>query len=539
MPIPASGHSKPMRRKGRKNAGILISISLLAGGWLGYPFLFSPKEVIALNRTANPDFSASADNWTAGNGSGTDGCSTTTATGETAMAAFAYDGADGNPSGSFQAITGTTASENYKGKIVQSFTAPGTGSVKAKGKFDYKAGGSNWSSADTSWVRLDIYDSSDTDHVASLGCVSLNSDQAWTSAAFSNEIELSGGTTYSLRATLRSQNGASAATNTLAIDNIILNFAPTGLAASAPADSIDASLSWTASTGTPPLHATAPYKIYRGTVSADAFLADSASASYLDESTAGNTLYYYAIVDVDENGVFSPTSSEASILTRPADPGDPSFSNIGQTGLDVSWNAPSGGAASYKVERAPDSGGSPGSWTEVAAGTSSPWTDGGLACATGYWYRVRGTNATGDGLYSNNASTTTAACSPVVSITVDDGAVSFGTLALGATSSNAGDVQVISVDSGPADLDIRSTAWSDGSVAWSLGSSSSTNQVVWEFSKDNSSWTTFLIPDNLYAFDTNVASSATRDLYLRLTMPSGTDGYGLSSSTVTIVASAP
>jgi trimeric autotransporter adhesin len=133
---------------------------------------------------------------------------------------------------------------------------------------------------------------------------------------------------------------------------------------------------------------------------------------------------------------------------------------------------------------------------------------------------------------------------PEVSISLStDGTVTFGTQAESAqidtTVSGTNDAQTVAIDSGPADLDVRSTVFSDGSNTWSLGGSAGTNQVLWEFSKDATNWSTFLAADTLYALDTNVAQSATRNMYLRLVTPATTSSFLQHTATVTIVASTP
>jgi len=133
---------------------------------------------------------------------------------------------------------------------------------------------------------------------------------------------------------------------------------------------------------------------------------------------------------------------------------------------------------------------------------------------------------------------------PAISISLTtDGSVSFGDLALEATedttASGINDVETVSVDSGPADLDVRSTAFSDGGNTWSLSTSNGSNQVLWEFSPDGSAWTTFAVADTLYSLATNVAQGNTQNMYLRLTTPTSTSSYNQHSTTVTIVASVP
>ena len=126
-----------------------------------------------------------------------------------------------------------------------------------------------------------------------------------------------------------------------------------------------------------------------------------------------------------------------------------------------------------------------------------------------------------------------------VSISVDDGNINFGVVALNSVVDNSNDIQVITVESGPADLYIKTSVFSDGENVWSLGSSNGENQVKWEFSKDGVNWTTFLVADESYVFDENVPQGATRNLYLRLTMPTSTSSYNQYGVNITIVASSP
>lgn len=133
---------------------------------------------------------------------------------------------------------------------------------------------------------------------------------------------------------------------------------------------------------------------------------------------------------------------------------------------------------------------------------------------------------------------------PAIAISLNtDGVVNFGNQALNTTQDTSAtginDIEVISVDAGPANLSVKSSGFSDGSNPWSLGTGNGANQVLWEFSKDNSIWTTFALANNDYTFDTNVPASATRNLFLRLTMPTTTNSYSAHSSTITITASAP
>lgn len=72
--------------------------------------------------------------------------------------------------------------------------------------------------------------------------------------------------------------------------------------------------------------------------------------------------------------------------------------------INLSWTAPSG-AISYKVERSPNGS---SSWTQITSAiTATSYSNTGLSTGTTYYYRVRATNASGDGAYSGTASATT------------------------------------------------------------------------------------------------------------------------------------
>ncbi|MDD5749960.1 MAG: hypothetical protein PHO91_04285 [Patescibacteria group bacterium] len=132
----------------------------------------------------------------------------------------------------------------------------------------------------------------------------------------------------------------------------------------------------------------------------------------------------------------------------------------------------------------------------------------------------------------------------IVSISITtDGAVSFGTLNLESVQDNTpggvNDVEVLSIDSGPADLYIKSTNFSQGENIWALSTSNGPSQVKWEFATSTSHWVDFAQSNTNYLMDTSVSTSATRNIYLRLTMPTATDTFGQYSATVTITATAP
>lgn len=135
--------------------------------------------------------------------------------------------------------------------------------------------------------------------------------------------------------------------------------------------------------------------------------------------------------------------------------------------------------------------------------------------------------------------------SATVSISLNtNGAVGFGYLALNTTQDSSAtginDIEIISVDNGPADLDVRTTVFTEGGNTWTLGASNGSNQVRWDFASTTPiTWTNFALADTLYNIENSTPEGQTRNLMLRIQMPTATDSYDQYSGTVTIVASAP
>jgi hypothetical protein len=131
-----------------------------------------------------------------------------------------------------------------------------------------------------------------------------------------------------------------------------------------------------------------------------------------------------------------------------------------------------------------------------------------------------------------------------ISISIStDGIINFGGLYLDDTQDNTisgvNDIEVLYVDSGPVDLDIQSTIFSDGSNDWSFGAVNGVEQVKWEFATSTDNWSYFANPNINYPMDYNVSSMDNRNIYFRVTLPSATAVYSQYSATVTITASAP
>lgn len=102
-----------------------------------------------------------------------------------------------------------------------------------------------------------------------------------------------------------------------------------------------------------------------------------------------------AACDDEDNGTEPPAPLTAPTVTATAQ---------GQTTIVVSWNSVSG-ATSYTVERA--QGATGGTFAQVAAPSTTSYTDSNLTAGTTYRYRVRATSATNQSDFSAEASATT------------------------------------------------------------------------------------------------------------------------------------
>jgi hypothetical protein len=158
-------------------------------------------------------------------------------------------------------------------------------------------------------------------------------------------------------------------------------------------------VNWTAAPG-----GAASYQVERGTSLNGPFTRISSgigSLSYVDATVAPNITYWYRVRATNAMGLDSDPSA-ASVttpdpsVTAPSAPGAPTFTNVRESYLYVNWTAAEG-AVSYKVERAPDASGLPGTWTQIATGITELtfWDYSGVLGNTTFWYRVRGTNGGG------------------------------------------------------------------------------------------------------------------------------------------------
>jgi hypothetical protein len=113
--------------------------------------------------------------------------------------------------------------------------------------------------------------------------------------------------------------------------------------------------------------------------------------------------------------------------------------------INLSWTDNANNEQGFRVERAPDSGGNPGTFAQIATTGEgvTTYADTGRTASTKYHYRVRAYNAVGNSAYSNTSFATTPAGAadttpPVVNVTSPaPGATVSGTIALAANATDA------------------------------------------------------------------------------------------------------
>src|SRR5882672_9081443 len=156
---------------------------------------------------------------------------------------------------------------------------------------------------------------------------------------------------------------------------------PAGLLASA--GNAQVGLTWTVSTGA------SSYHIKRATASGGPFtvIGTPTAASYIDTGLANGTTYYYVVSALDSAGESGNSAQvSATPVAATAIPATPTnlMATAGNAQASLTWSA-SSGATSYNVKRATTSG---GPYTQLAAPTTTSYTDTTLTNGTTYYYVV-------------------------------------------------------------------------------------------------------------------------------------------------------
>ena len=186
--------------------------------------------------------------------------------------------------------------------------------------------------------------------------------------------------------------------------------APMGLQASAGNGLVN--LTWSASTGA------TSYNVKRSTVTGGPYTTISSPTvtNFTDTGVINGTKYFYVVTAVNASGESSP-SMEASAAPTLAVPAAPTGlqATAGNAQVSLSWTA-SAGATGYHVKRSTTSG---SGYAQIAAPTTTSYTDTGLTNGTTYYYVVSALNAAGEGANSSQVSASPASVAPDVTVTID------------------------------------------------------------------------------------------------------------------------
>ncbi len=141
----------------------------------------------------------------------------------------------------------------------------------------------------------------------------------------------------------------------------------------------------------------------------------SNATAYSDTGLSPLTTYWYRIraYNIGGDSAYSNLANATTqVLTAPS-----SLQAAGDATNQILlfWTDNSNYATGYAIERAPDNGGSPGTFVQIAtvATNSNSYADTGLPLKTTFWYRVRAFNATAYSAYSNVASGSTLPLPPL------------------------------------------------------------------------------------------------------------------------------
>src|SRR2546426_734387 len=293
--------------------------------------------------------------------------------------------------------TGLTATTVSSSQISLSWTAPNNGGSAITGdKIERSTDGG------TTWSTL----------VANTG----------SSAAGYSDTGLVHTTTYTYRVSAINSVGTSSTSSMASATTLAAApSSPTGVTATTVSSS-QVNLSWTAPSDNGGSAITG-YMIERsadGGSTWSKLVANTGitGTTYSDIGLAHGATYTYRVSAINSIGTGSPSSTaSATTLAVTASPlNGLSATTVSSSQINLSWAPPSdnGGSAitGYKIERSGDGG---TSWSTLVAntgGTTTTYTDTGLAHGTTYTYRVSSINSVGTSTSSSITSATTLAVVP-------------------------------------------------------------------------------------------------------------------------------
>ena len=132
---------------------------------------------------------------------------------------------------------------------------------------------------------------------------------------------------------------------------------------------------------------------------------------------------------------------------------------------------------------------------------------------------------------------------PIISITVTDGNVAYGTVAVGATqdttASGVNDTQTATNNGNVAEKFQIKSSHAIGGADWTLGAAQGDNTFTHEFSTNGGSeWTAMAVADTYYDLAASVPVDGNQTFDLQIGMPTTITDYGGHTVTATVLATA-
>lgn len=131
--------------------------------------------------------------------------------------------------------------------------------------------------------------------------------------------------------------------------------------------------------------------------------------TYTDSTVTTNTAYWYRVRAYNGLGDSAYSNQAFVNVVPPVAPSGLTGVAVSASQVNLSWVDNSSTESGFKVERAPNVGGAPGTWIQIATVTGSVmnYSSTGLTANTTYWYRVRAYNGVGNSTYTTAVSVTT------------------------------------------------------------------------------------------------------------------------------------
>ncbi len=138
--------------------------------------------------------------------------------------------------------------------------------------------------------------------------------------------------------------------------------------------------------------------------------------TYSDTGLTTNTTYWYRVRAYDGCADSISSAQVEDTIAPPPAPLSLVATVAGPSQIALSWFNDYGDVNGFKIERAPDNGGSPGTWSEIATvgPSTTGFNDTAVIVDITYWYRVRAYNTLGYSPYSNEANAVIASGVPIV-----------------------------------------------------------------------------------------------------------------------------